>query len=135
MARAAMDGRGNHSPEGIPEEQSLTAQQPEWARERENRHWYETPAAAAQTSQQAKPKAETPTKLIVVIPHEGGDDWAKARVFDSPGKATALVEMLVGDGLAPEQVSVFNATQMVVSVDYRPVVKLKASRKQAKSSA
>jgi len=41
----------------------------------------------------------------------------------------------VGDGLAPEQVSVFNATQMVVSVDYRPVVKLKASRKQAKSSA
>jgi hypothetical protein len=132
MARAAMDGRGNHSPEGIPEEQSLTAELPEWARERENRHWYETPAAA-HTPQQARLK--TPSKLIVVIPHEGEDDWAKARVFDNSREAETLVEMLVGDGLAPEQVSVFNATQMVVSVDYRPVVKLKASRKQAKSSA
>lgn len=127
-----MDGRGNHSPEGIPEEQSLTAQLPEWARERENRHWYEAPAAA-HTPQQAKLK--TPSKLIVVIPHEGEDDWVKARVFDNPGEAVALVEMLVGDGLAPEQVSVFNASQIAVNVDYRPVVKLKASRKQAKSSA
>jgi hypothetical protein len=132
MAIAAMDGRGNHSPESIPEEQSLAAQLPEWARERENRHWYETPAAA-HTPQQAK--LRTSSKLIVVIPHEGDGDWAKARVFDNPGEAVALVEMLVGDGLAPEQVSVFNATPMVVSVDYRPVVKLKASRKQAKSSA
>jgi len=127
-----MDERGNHSPEGIPEEQSLTSQLPEWARERENRHWYEAPAAA-HTSQQAKLK--TPSKLIVVIPHEGEDDWAKARVFDNPGEAVALLEMLVGDGLAPEQVSVFSATQIVVDVAYRPVVKLKASRKQAKSSA
>jgi len=127
-----MDVRGNHSSDGTPEEENLTAQLPEWARERENRHWYEAPAAA-QTSQQAKLK--TPSKLIVVIPHEGEDDWAKARVFDNPGEAATLVEMLVGDGLAPEQVSVFSATQMVVNVDYRPVVKLKASRKQAKSSA
>ena len=127
-----MDGRGNHSPAGIPEEQSLTAQLPEWARERENRHWYEAPAAA-HTPQQAKLK--TPSKLIVVIPHEGEDDWAKARVFDNPGEAVALVEMLVGDGLAPELVSVFSANQIIVNVDYRPVVKLKASRKQAKSSA
>ena len=132
MARAAMDGFGNLSSRDTPEEQSLTAQLPEWARERENRCWYEAPAAA-QPSQQAKPK--TASKLIVVIPHEGEDDWAKARVFDTPGEAAALVEMLVGDGLAPEQVSVFNATQIVVDVAYRPVVKLKAKRKQAKSSA
>jgi hypothetical protein len=125
-----MDVRGNHSPEDDPEEQSLTVQLPEWARERENRHWYEPPAAA-QTSQQANPK--TPTKLIVLIPHEGENDWARARVFDNPGEAATLVEMLVGDGLAPEQVSVFNGTQIVVSVAYRPVVKLKASRKQARS--
>jgi hypothetical protein len=127
-----MDVRRNHSSEDAPEEQSLTAQLPEWARERENRHWYEAPAAA-RTSRQAK--LETPSKLIVVIPHEGEDDWAKARVFDSPGEAATLVEMLVGDGLPPEQVSVFSATQIVVDVAYRPVVKLKASRKQAKSSA
>jgi len=130
-----MDVRGNHSSEGTPEEESLTVQLPEWARERENRHWYEAPAAAARTSQQAKAKAETTTKLIVVIAHEGEDDWAKARAFDNSEEAETLVERLVLDGLAPEQVSVFSATQMVVEVAYRPVVKLKASRKQAKSSA
>jgi len=124
-----MDVRRNHSSQDVPEDQSLTVQLPEWARERENRHWYEPPAAA-QTSQQAKPK--TPTKLIVVIPHEGEDDWARARVFDNPGEAATLVETLVGDGLAPEQVSVFSATQIAVTVAYRPVVKLK-SRKQEKS--
>ena len=125
-----MDVRGNHSSEHVAEEESLTAPLPEWARERENRRWY-GPPAAAQSSQQAKPK--TPTKLIVVVAHEGKDDWAKARVFDNPGEAATLVEMLVEGGLAPEQVSVFSATQMVVNVAYRPVVKLKASRKQAKS--
>jgi len=126
-----MDARENHRSEDVPEEQSLVARLPEWARERENRRWYGAPGAA-QSSQQAKPK--TPTKLIIIIPHEGENDWAKARVFDSPGEAATLVEMLVGDGLAPEQVSVFSATQMIVNVAYRPVVKLKASRKQAKPS-
>jgi len=125
-----MDARENHRSEDVPEEQSLVARLPEWARERENRRWYGVPGAA-QSSQQAKPK--TPTKLIIIISQEGKDDWAKARVFDNPGEAATLVEMLVGDGLAPEQVSVFSATQMVVNVAYRPVVKLKASRKQAKS--
>jgi hypothetical protein len=125
-----MDVRGNHSSDDAPEEQSLTAHLPEWARERENRHWYEA-SPTPRTPQQAKLK--TPSKLIVVIPHEGEDDWAKARVFDNPGEAATLVEMLVGDGLAPAQVSVFSGTQVVVDVDYRPVVKLKASRKQAKS--
>jgi hypothetical protein len=125
-----MDAHGNHSSEDVHEEQSLVAPLPEWARERENRRWYGTPGAA-QSSQQAKPK--TPTKLIIIISQESKDDWAKARVFDNPGEAATLVEMLVGDGLAPEQVSVFSATQMIVNVAYRPVVKLKASRKQAKS--
>jgi hypothetical protein len=130
-----MDVDGNHSSEDSPEEQALTAELPEWARERENRCWYEVPAAVAQTPQQAKPKADTPTKVLVVIPHEAEDDWAKARVFDNSEEAETLVERLVGDGLTPEQVSVFSATQMVVEVAYRPVVKLKASRKQAKSPA
>ena len=125
-----MDVRGNHKSEDVPEEEILVAPLPEWARERANRHWYGAPAAA-QPPQQAKPK--TPTRLIVLIPSEGKDDWAKARVFGNPEEAATLVEMLVGDGLAPEQVSVFSATQMVVNVAYRPVVKLKANRKQAKS--
>ncbi len=119
-----MDVHGNHGSEDGPAEQTLTARLPEWARERENGQWYGEPAAA-QSSQQAKSKA--PTRLIVVVPDEGGDGWAKARVFDDPGEAAALVEMLVQDGLAQEGVSVFSATQMVVDVAYKPLVELKES--------
>ena len=124
-----MDMRGNHSPEDVPGEQSFTARLPEWAQERENGRWY-GPAAAGRSSQQAKPEA--PTKLIVVVPDEGEDDWAKARVFDNPGEAAALLEMLVEGGLVPERVSIFSAAQLVVDVAYQPVVELKERRKQAK---
>jgi hypothetical protein len=116
-----MNARENHSPEDVQREQSFVARLPEWARERENRQWY-GPLAADQSPQRAKPKP--PTKLIVVIPDEGGGDWAKARIFDSPGQAAALVEMLVEGGLAPEQVSVFSATTIVVNVAYQPLVEL-----------
>ena len=122
-----MDARGNHSSEDIPEEQSLTTRLPEWARERADGQWY-GPPAAGQSSQQANPKA--PAKLIVVLPDEGENDWVKARVFDKPGQATALVETLVDDGLAPERVSIFTATQMVVDVGYRALVEFKKSSKQ-----
>jgi len=128
-----MDVRGNHNSEDVPEEQSLVARLPEWARERADGRWY-GPPAAGRSSQRAKARA--PTKLIVVIPDEGEDDWAKARVFDNPEEAAALVEMLVEGGLAPERVSIFSASQMVVDVAYQPVVelvKLKEKRKQKKS--
>jgi len=125
-----MDVRGNHSSEDVPEQQSLTTRLPEWARERADGRWYEPPAAG-QSSQQAKPKA--PTNLIVVVPDESEDDWAKARIFDNPGQATALVETLVESGLAPEGMSVFSATRMVVDVAYQPVVKLTERRKRKKS--
>ena len=125
-----MDVRGNHSSEDVPEQQGLAARLPEWARERADGRWYEPPAAG-QPSQQAKPKA--PTKLIVVLPDESEDDWAKARIFDNPGQATALIETLVESGLAPEGMSVFSATRMVVDVAYQPVVKLTERRKRKKS--
>lgn len=122
-----MDVRGNHSSEDVPEEEGFITQLPEWARERADGRWYGSPATG-RSSRRAKPKAAT--KLIVVVPDEGEDDWAKARVFDNPGEATALVEMLVDDGLAPEQVSIFSATQMVIDVAYRPLVELTESSKQ-----
>jgi len=125
-----MDVSGNHGSEDVSEEQSHTMRLPEWARERADGRWY-GPLAAGQSSQQAKPKE--PTSLIVVVPNEGEDDWAKARVFDNPGQATALVETLVESGLAPERVSIFSATQLAVEVAYQPVVKLKERRKRKKS--
>ncbi len=125
-----MDARANHSSEDAPEEQSFTTGLPEWARERAEGQWYEPPAAG-RSSPQGKPKVSD--KLIVVVPEEGVD-WAKARVFDNSGQAMALVETLVEGGLAPERVSIFSATQLVVDVVYRPVVELKKRRKQKKSS-
>ena len=125
-----MDARANHSSEDVPEEQSFTTGLPEWARERAEGQWYEPPAAG-RSSPQGKPKLSG--KLIVVVPEEG-NDWAKARVFDNSEQATALVETLVEGGLAPERLSVFSATQLVVDVVYRPVVELKKRRKQKKSS-
>lgn len=125
-----MDARANHSSEDVPEEQSFTTGLPEWARERAEGQWYEPPTAG-RSSPQGKPKVSD--KLIVVVPEEG-DDWAKARVFDNSGQAMALVKTLVEGGLAPERVSIFSATQLVVDVVYRPVVELKKRRKQKKSS-
>lgn len=120
---------GNHNSEDVLEERSFTTRPPEWARERADGRWYGA-SAAGQSSQRAKPNA--PTKLIVILPDEGGDDWAKARVFDNPEQATALVQTLVEGGLAPERVTIFGATQMVVDVAYEPVVELKERRKRSK---
>jgi len=122
--------RGSHSSEDVREEQISTTLLPEWARERADGQWY-GPLAAGRSSQQAKPEAAT--NLIVVVPDEGDDDWVKARVFDNPEQAMALVETLVEDGLAPERVSIFSATQLGVDVAYKPVVKLTEGRKQKKS--
>ena len=121
-----MDVGGNHGSQDGLEEIDLAARLPDWARERADGQWY-GPAPTERSSRQAKPEA--PTKLILIIPDEGEDDWAKARLFDNSGQVAALVESLVQDGLAPEQVSIFSATQMVVEVVYQPQVELK-SRKQ-----
>ncbi|MGQ9572306.1 MAG: hypothetical protein ACUVV3_03850 [Dehalococcoidia bacterium] len=127
-----MDGRKNERPGNIPQKQGFAASLPEWARERENRQWYE-PAATRHSPRQAKPKA--PTKLIVFLRDAGEDEWAKARIFDEPKAATALVEALVESGLAPQKVSVFSATQLVVDVAYQPLVELKDSQKQGRPPA
>jgi hypothetical protein len=121
-----VDVRGNHSSEDVQEDQGLTTVLPEWARERAEGRWY-GPPTAGQSPQQAKRGAAT--NLIVVVSHKGGDDWAKARVLANPGQATTLVQELVEGGLAPEQVTVFSATQLTVNVGYRPVVELKRRRK------
>jgi len=122
-----MDMGGNHNSQDGLEELDFTARLPEWARERANGQWYGA-SATGRSSREAKPKA--PTKLIVVVPNEGEDDWAKARVLDSSGQATALVETLLEGGLAPERLSIFSATQMSINVAYQPLVELKESRKQ-----
>ena len=121
-----MDVGGNHNSEDGLQEIGFAARLPDWARERADGQWY-GPPAPGRSSRQAKPKATT--KLILIVPDEDEDEWVKARLFDNSGQAAALVESLVQDGLAPERVSIFSATQMVVNVAYQPRVELK-SRKQ-----
>jgi hypothetical protein len=125
-----MDMGGNHnSQDGLEEleELDVTAHLPEWARERASGEWYGI-SAPGPSSRQGEPKA--PIKLIVVVPNESEDDWAKARVLDSSGQATALVETLLEGGLAPERLSIFSATRMAVDVAYQPLVELKESQRQ-----
>jgi hypothetical protein len=117
-----MDVGENHSSEDGLQELDPTARLPDWARERADGQWY-GPTRTGRSSRQAKPDATT--KLILIVPDEGADDWAKARLFDNSGQAVALLESLVQDGLAPERVSIFSATQMVVDVAYQPRVELK----------
>lgn len=121
---------GNHDSEDVPEELGLTTRLPEWARERAEGQWY-GPSAAGGSTRQEKPKLAG--KLIVLVPDQGEDAWAKARVFDNSGQATALVQTLVEGGLSPKQVSVFSGAQLTVNVAYRPVVELKRRRKREKS--
>ncbi len=121
-----MDVGGNHGSQDGLEEIGFAARLPEWARERADGQWY-GPPAPGRSSRQAKPKAHT--KLILIVPDEDEDEWVKARLFDNSRQAAALVELLVQEGLAPERVSIFSATQMVVDVAYQPRVELK-SRKQ-----
>lgn len=122
---------GNHDSEDVPEELGLTTRLPEWARERAEGQWY-GPSAAGGSTRQEKPKLAG--KLIVLVPDQGEDAWAKARVFDNSGQATALVQTLVEGGLAQEGVNVFSARQLVVDVAYKPVVELKEKRKRRKSA-
>ena len=121
-----MDVGGNHGSQDGLEEIGFAARLPEWARERADGQWYGPPAPGG-SSRQAKPEAHT--KLILIVPDEDEDEWVKARLFDNSRQAAALVELLVQEGLAPERVSIFSATQMVVNVAYQPRVELK-SRKQ-----
>ena len=120
-----MDVGGNHSSEDGLQEIGFAARLPEWARERADGQWY-GPPPTERSSRQAKP--EPATKLILIVPDEGEDDWVKARLFDNSGQAAALVESLVQGGLAPERVSIFSATQMVVNVAYQPRVELKSGK-------
>lgn len=122
-----MDVGGNHNSQDGIEEIDFAARLPDWARERADGQWY-GPPATERSSHEAKPKA--PTKIIVVVPDKSEDDWAKARVLDNSGQATALVETLLEDGLAPERLSIFSATHMAVQVAYRPLVELKESRRE-----
>ncbi|UCH86341.1 MAG: hypothetical protein JSU97_07355 [Dehalococcoidia bacterium] len=126
-----MDVGANHGSQNGLEELDLAARLPDWARERADGQWYGSPATG-RSSHQAKPEART--KLILIVPDEGEDDWAKARLFDNSGQAAALVESLVQEGLAPERMSIFSATQMVVEVVHQPRIELK-SRKQEDPSA
>jgi hypothetical protein len=121
-----MDVGGKHGSQDGLEEIGFAARLPDWARERADGHWY-GPTPTGRSSRRAKPEAHT--KLILIVPDEGEDDWVKARLFDNSGQAAALVESLVREGVAPERVSIFSATQMVVDVAYQPRVELK-SRKQ-----
>ncbi|KPK46817.1 MAG: hypothetical protein AMJ77_05075 [Dehalococcoidia bacterium SM23_28_2] len=107
-------------------------QLPEWARERADGQWY-TASAAEQPPQQANGRASA---ILIVVSDQSKDDWSKARAFDDPGEAAALIETLVNKGLSPELVTVFSGAQMDVDVAYRPVVEfkeLKERRRKKKS--
>jgi hypothetical protein len=125
------DVGGNHGSQDGLEEINYAARLPDWARERADGQWY-GPSATEPSSRQTKPNASA--KLIVVVPDEGKDDWAKARVLDNSRQAAALVETLLEDGLAPERVTIFSATQMAVNVAYQPLVELKETQTQEEAT-
>ena len=118
---------GKHNSQDGLEEIDFAARLPDWARERADGQWY-GPTPTRRSSRQAKSEAHT--KLILIVPDEDEDEWVKARLFDNSEQAAALLESLVQGGLAPERVSIFRATQMVVEVVHQPRVELKESRGQ-----
>ena len=127
-----MDLHKNQSAEPVQEEDDLTAQVLDWARDRT-----EALEGCSETSE-AKPSGETlqETKagvspsVIVVALHEGRDNCGEAHLFEDLQCAGRFVETLVEDGLDQGRLTVFNCTQLNVQLTYRAVVHLKASEEQ-----
>ena len=124
-----MDLQKKRSPEPV-EEEDLTAQVLDWARDRTEALEGNSVPSEAKPSQEKKTKTKAPPSVIVVALHEGADNSGEAHLFEDLQAAGRFVETLVEDGLDQQRLSVLNCTQVNVHLTYRAVVHLKASEEQ-----
>jgi len=133
MGEAGVDHRSNH--EEPMDEQDLTDQMLQWARDRMATERAGAPAAApaGEVMASADPTPRGRPRLIVVAAHEGMTDWGEAHLFDDPRSAASFVASLVEGGVDQERIVVFNGRPMTVSVTYRPVVEIKKEEEEVAS--
>lgn len=119
------------------DEQDLTDQMLQWARERmaTERAGAPTPAPGTEVvSSAVDPTPRGRPCLIVVAAHEGMTDWGEAHLFDDPESAASFVASLVEGGLDQERITVFNGRPMSITVTYRPVVEIKKEEEEEVAS-
>lgn len=109
------------------DEQDLTDQMLQWARERmaTERAASPAPAPTGEVVASADPSPRGRPRLIVVAAHEGMTDWGEAHLFDDAQSAASFVASLVEGGVDQGRIAVFNGRPMSVTVTYRPVVEIK----------
>jgi hypothetical protein len=113
-------------------EQDLTDQMLQWARERmaTERTASPPPTPDGEVIASADPTPRGRPRLIVVAAHEGMTDWGEAHLFDDPQSAASFVASLVEGGLDQERITVFNGRPMAITVTYRPVVEIKKEEEE-----
>jgi hypothetical protein len=63
-------------------------------------------------------------RVIVIVSDLDDGSHGEINVFDEPGKATELIESLLGSGFEQERIRVFHGDEMEMQVSHRPVVSL-----------
>jgi hypothetical protein len=116
-------------------EQDLTDQMLQWARERmaTERAPAPTHTSTNEVTASADPIPRGRPCLIVVATHEGMTDWGEAHLFDDAAAAASFVASLVEGGLDQERIAVFNGRPMAINVTYRPVVEIKKEEEEVAS--
>ncbi len=124
-----MDHRSNH--EEAVDEQDLTDQMLQWARERmAAERSAPSPTPTGEVVASADPVPHGRPCIIVIAAHEGMQDWGEAHLFNDPQSASSFVASLVEGGVDQERITVFNGRPMGVSVTYRPVVEIKREEEE-----
>lgn len=114
------------------DEQDLTDQMLQWARERmATERSASTPAGEMVASTDPAPRGRP--CLIVIATREGMADWGEAHLFDDAQSAASFVASLVEGGVDQERITVFNGRPMSVTVTYRPVVEIKKEEEEVAS--
>jgi hypothetical protein len=125
-----VDHRDNH--EEAMDEQDLTDQMLQWARERITAE-RSAPTPAGEVVASTDPAPRGRPCLIVIATREGIADWGEAHLFDDAQSAASFVSTLVEGGIDQERIIVFNGRPMTVSVTYRPVVEIRKEEEEVAS--
>jgi len=132
MGGVGVDHRSNH--EEPVDEQDLTDQMLQWARERmatERAAPASTPTGEVVASADPAPRGRP--RVIVVAAHEGMADWGEAHLFEDAQSAASFVASLVEGGVDQERITVYNGRPMAVAVTYRPVVEIRKEEEEVTS--
>jgi hypothetical protein len=114
------------------DEQDLTDQMLQWARERIATE-RSAPTPAGEVVASADPAPRGRACVIVIATREGIADWGEAHLFDDAQSAASFVSTLVEGGVDQERITVFHGRPMAVSVTYRPVVEIKKEEEEVAS--